>query len=142
MKTLIKAVSAFFLGIGIGALMEACISIILRENIVGVPGFVASVAPGYAKIIQCICYGGFGLVSFLCDDLFKRWKGSFYLEQGLRFLAILLYFFFIGSYLQWFAGIGASLLSLAFFIVIYAVIWIAIYFYEKRLVEKMNEKLR
>lgn len=51
MKTLRNAFVSFLVGVGIGSLIEAFISIALGVNTVGVPEFVNTVAPGYAKII-------------------------------------------------------------------------------------------
>ncbi len=142
MKTLRNAIVSFLVGVGIGALIEAFISIALGVNTVGVPEFVNTVTPGYAKIIQCLCYGGFGLVSYLCGEFFSKRKSAFYLMQGLNFLIILIYFVFVGFYLKWFTYPSSVLCSVLLFVAIYFVIWIAIYQKEKRLVEKMNEQLK
>lgn len=142
MKTLRNAIVSFLAGVGIGALIEAFISIGLGMNIVGVPAFVDTAAPGYAKIIQCLCYGGFGLVSYLCGEFCKSRKGAFYLMQGLHFLILLAYFVFVGFYLKWFTDPTSALYSVLSFAAIYFIIWIAIYFKEKRMVEKMNEQLK
>ena len=142
MKTLRNAIVSFLVGVGIGALIEAFISIALGVNTVGVPEFVNTVAPGYAKIIQCLCYGGFGLVPFLVGECLKNRKGSFYLIQGLYFFILLLYFLFVGFYLKWFVNPSSVLCSVLLFVAIYFIIWIAIYLKEKRMVEKMNEQLK
>ena len=142
MKTLRNAIVSFLVGVGIGALIEAFISIGLGMNIVGVPEFVDTIAPGYAKIIQCLCYGGFGLVPFLVGECRKKRKGSFYLMQGLNFLILLIYFVFVGFYLKWFTDPASVISSILIFVAIYFIIWISIYLWEKRLVEKMNEQLK
>ena len=142
MKTLRNAFFSFLGGVGIGALIEAFISIALGVNTVGVPDFVDTVTPGYAKIIQCLCYGGFGLVPFLVGECRKKRKGSFYLMQGLHFLILLIYFVFVGFYLRWFTDPTSALYSVLSFAAIYFIIWIAIYFKEKRMVEKMNQQLK
>ena len=142
MKTLRNAFFSFLGGVGIGALIEAFISIALGVNIVGVPDFVDTVTPGYAKIIQCFCYGGFGLVSYLCGEFCKSKKGAFYLMHGLHFFILLVYFVFVGFYLKWFTDPTSALYSVLSFAAIYFIIWIAIYFKEKRMVEKMNRQLK
>lgn len=142
MKTLRNAFFSFLASVGIGALIEAFVSIRLGMNIVGVSAFVDTAAPGYAKIIQCFCYGGFGLLSYLCGEFCKSKKGAFYLMQGLNFLILLVYFLFVGFYLKWFSNPTSALYSVLSFAAIYFIIWIAIYFKEKRLVEKMNEQLK
>ena len=142
MKTLRNAIVSFLIGVGIGALIEAFISIRLGMNIVGVSDFVNTAAPGHAKIIQCFCYGGFGLVSYLCGEFCKSKKGAFYLMHGLHFFILLVYFVFVGFYLRWFTDPTSALYSVLSFAAIYFIIWIAIYFKEKRMVEKMNEQLK
>ena len=142
MKILRNSIVSFLVGVGIGALVEAFISVVLGVNSVGVPAFVDTVALGYAKIIQCFCYGGFGLLSYLCGEFFGKRKGAFYLMQGLHFLILLVYFLFVGFYLKWFPNPLSALYAGLGFVVIYILIWIAIYFKEKRLVEKMNEQLK
>ena len=54
MKNFKDLLAGFLAGVGIGSLIEAILSMIIKENLVGVPDFVASQAPGYAKIIQCL----------------------------------------------------------------------------------------
>ena len=142
MKTLRNAIVSFLIGVGIGALIEAFVSIGLGMNIVGVSEFVDTAAPGYAKIIQCFCYGGFGLVSYLCGEFCKSKKGAFYLMHGLHFFILLVYFVFVGFYLKWFTDPTSVLYSVLTFVAIYFIIWIAIYFKEKRMVEKMNRQLK
>lgn len=142
MKILRNAVVSFLVGVGIGALIEAFISVALGANTVGVPAFVDTVAPGHAKIIQCFCYGGFGLVSYLCGEFCKSKKGAFYLMHGLHFFILLVYFVFVGFYLKWFTDPTSVLYSVLTFVAIYFIIWIAIYFKEKRMVEKMNRQLK
>lgn len=142
MKIVRNAIVSFLAGVGIGALIEAFISIRLGMNIVGVSAFVDTAAPGYAKIIQCLCYGGFGLVSYLCGEFCKSKKGAFYLMHGLHFLILLVYFLFVGFYLKWFSNPTSALYSGLGFVASYILIWIAIYFKEKRMVEKMNRQLK
>ena len=142
MKILRNAFVSFLAGVGIGALIEAFISIAFGANTVGVPEFVNAVAPGHAKIIQCFCYGGFGLLSYLCGEFFAKRKGAFYLMQGLHFLILLIYFLVVGFYLKWFPDSISALYSGLGFVAIYILIWIAIYFKEKRMVEKMNRQLK
>ena len=50
MKNFKDLLVGFLAGVGIGALIEAVLSILIKENIVGVSDFVANQAPGYAKI--------------------------------------------------------------------------------------------
>ena len=142
MKIVRNSIVSFLIGVGIVALVEAFISVALGVNSVGVPAFVDTVAPGHAKIIQCFCYGGFGLLSYLCGEFFGNRKGAFYLMQGLHFLILLVYFLFVGFYLKWFSNPTSALYSGLGFVASYILIWIAIYFKEKRLVEKMNEQLK
>lgn len=142
MKIVRNSIVSFLVGVGIGALVEAFISVALGVNSVGVPAFVDTVAPGHAKIIQCFCYGGFGLLSYLCGEFFGNRKGAFYLMHGLHFFILLIYFVFMGFYLKWFPNPASAIFSVLLFVVIYILIWIAIYQKEKRLVEKMNEQLK
>lgn len=131
----------FLAGVGIGALIEAILSMIIKENIVGVPEFVASHGLGYAKIIQCLVYGGFGLVSVLMGEIFKNKNRATYLNQTIHFCAVLGYFIFAGLYLKWFNYDLSIVISAISFVGIYLLISYISYLYEKNIIKKINNKL-
>ena len=114
---------------------------IFKENIVGVPEFVVSHAVGYAKIIQCLVYGGFGLVSALMEAIFKNKNRATYLNQTIHFFAMLIYFIFAGLYLRWFNYDFSIVISATFFVGIYLLIAYIAYLYEKNMIKKINKKL-
>lgn len=131
----------FLAGVGIGALIEAILSMIIKENIVGVPDFVANHAVGYAKIIQCLVYGGFGLVSVLMGAIFKNKNRAAYLSHTIHFFAMLIYFVCAGLYLKWFDYDFSIVVSAIFFVGIYLLISYIFYLYEKNMIKKINNKL-
>lgn len=131
----------FLFGVGIGALTEAILSMIIKENIVGVPEFVANHAVGYAKIIQCLVYGGFGLVSVLMGEIFKNKNRAAYLNQTIHFCTMLGYFIFAGLYLRWFNNDFSIVISAISFVGIYLIISYISYLYEKNMIKKINNKL-
>ena len=141
MEKIKNLLSGFLAGVGIGSLIEAIISMIIKENIVGVPEFVASHGLGYAKIIQCLVYGGFGLVSVLMGEIFKNKNRATYLNQSIHFCAMLVYFIFAGLYLKWFNYDFTIVISAIFFFGIYLLISFAFYISEKNMIEKINKKL-
>ena len=141
MKKFKDLLGGFLVGVGIGALIEAILSIIFKENLVGVPEFVASHGLGYAKIIQCLIYGGFGLVSVLMGAIFKNKNRATYLNQTIHFCALLGYFIFAGLYLKWFNYDFTIVISAIFFVGIYLLISFAFYISEKNMIEKINKKL-
>lgn len=141
MKNFKDLLGGFLAGVGIGALIEAILSILIKENIVGVPDFVASQAPGYAKIIQCLVYGGFGLVSVLMGAVFKNQTRGAYINQTIHFCAIFIYFIFAGLYLRWFNDASSIVISAIYFVGIYLLISLAFYLYEKNMIGKINNKL-
>lgn len=131
----------FLAGVGIGGLIEAILSMIIKENIVGVPEFVASHELGYAKIIQCLVYGGFGLVSVLMGEIVKNKNRAAYLNQTIHFCAMLGYFIFAGLYLKWFNYDLSIVISAISFVGIYLIISYISYLYEKNMIKKINNKL-
>ncbi len=141
MEKIKNLLGGFLAGVGIGSLIEAIISMIIKENIVGVPEFVASHGLGYAKIIQCLVYGGFGLVSVLIGGIFKNKNRATYLNQSIHFCAMLVYFIFAGLYLKWFNYDFTIVISAIFFVGIYLLISFAFYISEKNMIEKINKKL-
>lgn len=141
MKTFKDLLVGFLAGVGIGALIEAFISILIGSDIVGVPDFVASVNAGHAKIIQCLVYGGFGAVSALSGMIFKNKTRSIYLNQTIHFLILAIYFVFAGLYLRWFSGNSTMIFALASFVIIYLLISFGIYIYEKNMINEINKKL-
>lgn len=141
MKKIKDLLVGFLVGVGIGALIEAVLSIIIKENIVGVTEFVASHGLGYAKIIQCLVYGGFGLVSVLMGEIFKNKNRATYLNQSIHFCAMLGYFIFAGLYLKWFNYDFSIVISVIIFVGIYLLIAYIFYLYEKNMIKKINKKL-
>ena len=141
MEKIKNLLGGFLAGVGIGSLIEAIISMIIKENIVGVPEFVASHGLGYAKIIQCLVYGGFGLVSVLMGGIFKNKNRVTYLNQSIHFCAMLVYFIFAGLYLKWFNYDFTIVIPAIFFVGIYLLISFAFYISEKNMIEKINKKL-
>jgi len=131
---------SFLIGVGIGSLVEAIISIFLHINIVGVSSFVESVPSGYAKIIQCILYGGFGIVGLLTSKIYKL-KINLALKTILQFMCLIIYFLIVGTYLRW-TSTRNLLFSLIIFVVIYLVIWTLIYIERKKEVDMINMNLK
>lgn len=131
---------SFLIGVGIGSLVEAIISIFLHINIVGVSSFVESVPSGYAKIIQCILYGGFGIVGLLTSKIYKL-KIHLALKTILQFMCLIIYFWIVGTYLRW-TSTRNLLFSLIIFVVIYLVIWTLIYIERKKEVDMINMNLK
>ena len=141
MKKFKNVFIGFLAGVGIGALIEAILSVIIKENIVGVPEFVASFPSGYAKIIQCLVYGGFGLVSVLMAAIFKNKNRARYLNQTIHLCTVLVYFIFAGLYLKWFNFDFSMIISLIVFVGIYLLISYIFYIYEKNMIQTINKKL-
>lgn len=135
-----KYIDSFLIGVGIGSLIEAIISIFLHINIVGVSSFVESVPSGYAKIIQCILYGGFGIVGLLTSKIYKL-KIHLALKTILQFMCLIIYFVIVGTYLRW-TSTRNLLFSLIIFVVIYLVIWTLIYIERKKEVDMINMNLK
>lgn len=135
-----KYIDSFLIGVGIGSLIEAIISIFLHINIVGVSSFVESVPSGYAKIIQCILYGGFGIVGLLTSKIYKL-KMHLALKTILQFMCLIIYFLIVGTYLRW-TSTRNLLFSLNIFVVIYLVIWTLIYIERKKEVDMINMNLK
>lgn len=135
-----KYIDSFLIGVGIGSLVEAIISIFLHINIVGVSSFVESVPSGYAKIIQCILYGGFGIVGLLTSKIYKL-KIHLALKTILQFMCLIIYFVIVGTYLRW-TSTRNLLFSLIIFVVIYLVIWTLIYIERKKEVDMINISLK
>lgn len=131
---------SFLIGVGIGSLVEAIISIFLHINIVGVSSFVESVPSGYAKIIQCILYGGFGIIGLLTSKIYKL-KIHLALKTILQFMCLIIYFLIVGTYLRW-TSTRNLLFSLIIFVVIYLVIWTLIYIERKKEVDMINMNLK
>lgn len=141
MKKFKNLLVGFLAGVGIGALIEAILSMIIKENIVGVSGFVDSHAVGYAKIIQCLVYGGFGLLSTLMGAIFKNKNRTIYLNQTIHFCVMFIYFIFAGLYLRWFSYNFTLVISSIFFLGVYLLIAYAFYLYEQNTIKKINNKL-
>ena len=141
MKTFKNILVGFLAGVGIGALIEAFISILIGKDIIGVSDFVASIGAGHAKIIQCLVYGGFGIVSVISSSIFKNKTRSIYLNNAIHFVIMAIYFVFAGFYLRWFTYNSSLILALILFVIIYLLITFAIYLYEKNIIKEINKNL-
>lgn len=141
MKNIERIIKSFMIGIGVGALIEAFISLGIGENIVGVPEFVESLKPGSAKIVQCMVYGGFGLVPELFSIILKLKENHTVPKQFIHFAVLVIYFIFAEHYLKWFDGSRALIYSLIIFVIIYLIITFIYYILAKKTIDEVNRKL-
>lgn len=141
MKNIKNLIKAFILSVGIGALIEALISLIIGEDIIGMPKFIESVNPGQARIIQTALYGGFGLISNITSHLLKMEKEDTRPKQAIHFGILGIYFIFVGLYLGWFDLSINLLYSTASFIIVYLLIGLVEYYKDKKTIDEVNKKL-
>ncbi len=141
MKNIKNLLKAFILSVGVGALIEALISLIIGEDIIGMPKFIESVNPGQARIIQTALYGGFGLISNITSHLLKMEKEDTRPKQAIHFGILEIYFIFVGLYLGWFDLSINLLYSTASFIIVYLLIGLVEYYKDKKTIDEVNKKL-
>ncbi|MFR7349937.1 DUF3021 domain-containing protein [Peptoniphilus sp.] len=141
MKNIERIIRSFMIGIGIGALIEAFISLCIGENIVGVPEFVESLKPGSAKIVQCMIYGGFGLVPELFSIILKLKENHTISKQIIHFAVLTSYFLCAAHYLKWYDGRKALIYSLIIFVIVYLVVSFIYYLLAKKTIDDVNRKL-
>lgn len=141
MKNIERIIKSIMIGISIGALTEAFISLGIGENIVGVPEFVESLKPGSAKIVQCMIYGGFGLVPELCSIILKLKENHAVSKQIIHFAVLVIYFLCAAHYLKWFDGKRTLIYSLIFFVIIYLVVSFIYYLSAKKTIDDVNRRL-
>lgn len=141
MKNIERIIRSFMIGIGIGALIEAFISLCIGENIVGVPEFVESLKPGSAKIVQCMIYGGFGLVPELFSIILKLKENHTISKQIIHFTVLTSYFLCAAHYLKWYDGRKALIYSLIIFVIVYLVVSFIYYLLAKKTIDDVNRKL-
>ena len=141
MKNIKNLLKAFILSVGIGALIEALISLIIGIDIIGMPKFIESVNPGQARIIQTALYGGFGLISNITSHLLKMEKEDTRPKQAIHFGILGIYFIFVGLYLGWFDLSINLLYSTASFIIVYLLIGLVEYYKDKKTIDEVNKKL-
>lgn len=141
MKNIKNLLKAFILSVGVGALIEALISLIIGEDIIGMPKFIESVNPGQARIIQTALYGGFGLISNITSHLLKMEKEDTRPKQAIHFGILGIYFIFVGLYLGWFDLSINLLYSTASFIIVYLLIGLVEYYKDKKTIDAVNKKL-
>lgn len=141
MKNIERIIRSFMIGIGIGALIEAFISLCIGENIVGVPEFVESLKPGSAKIVQCMIYGGFGLVPELFSIILKLKENHTISKQIIHFAVLTSYFLCAAHYLKWYDGRKALIYSLIIFVIVYLVVSFIYYLLANKTIDDVNRKL-
>lgn len=142
MKTLKQSVVAFLVGVGIGQIVECVISMIVGNMAVGVPSFVTAHDPVFVKIIQTLLYGGFGIVSVLAGKFtFERNSGALVVKAIIHFAILIGYFSFVGFYLHWFTFTIGYLINLIIFALMYCGIFFGIYYFERKKIRLINERL-
>lgn len=120
MKKFKNLLVGFLVGVGIGALIDAILAIILGENFIGIREFLVRHDMVYVRILQCLVYGGFGFIFVLMDSILQNKHKTVYLNQIIQFCIIFSYFIFAGNYLKWFV-IKETL-------VLFSIVFFGIYF--------------
>ena len=141
MKNIKNLLMQFLVGIGIGGIIEAIISLYLGVEFVGYPEFLARVSPGTGRIIQILIYGGFCLVPELSTIILKLREEYSSRKQIIHFLILISYFILAGIYLKWFEASKILIYPIGVFVIIYIIIGIIYYFHDKKTIDSVNKKL-
>lgn len=142
MKTLKNCFIGALIGIGIGNLIECLLTVLYGSLVISTPQFLAAHdSLVFVRVIQTVLYAGFGIVSVVASSLFGDDGKNLFKKTTLHSIIVFAYFLATGWYLKWFSSPYEILMSTAIFIVIYALIWFAIYTSKKKEIEAVNEKL-
>lgn len=141
MKNIKNLLIQFLVGVGIGGIIEAIISLYLGFDFVGYPEFLARVNPGTGRIIQVLIYGGFGLIPELSSIILKLREEYSRRKQIIHFLILISYFIISGIYLRWFEASKILIYPIGVFVIIYIIIGIIYYIHDKKTIDAVNKKL-
>lgn len=140
MKKFFNLIVSLLVGIGIGYLIELFISGFTGNYIVVSIDFMKIHGEFETKLIHTIIYAGFGLMIYLSSLLYNLEKLNLLYSTILSFSINALYLSLIGIYLKWFK-LSEVIFVLLVFTIIYFILWTGIYFFEKRKIDKINQKL-
>ncbi len=128
----------FKTGILIGITIELIFSFFEPNALIGVDSFVKQFQYiAYAKLIEYLFYGGFGIVSALLSGLHH--KLPLFLASLIHLIILYIYFIITGSCLHWLSfGFISILVSSLIFVFIFIVIWTIFYFIAKRDIHNIN----
>lgn len=130
-----KSIRNILIGLGI-----ANISLLIFVLIAGSAGWTKiDIGLLTTQMIGSMCYGAFcGIVSLI----FESRRLSLFTKTGIQLFAFVFGYAVFGYYLGWFRSIENMLFMLIIFIVIYAILWLAIYFTQKNLADQLNKGIR
>ena len=141
MKKLGNLLTSFLIGVGIGSLVELIVSFFVGKITIGVPEYVMSQSsPVLAHFKSLMLYGGYGIVGTLAGSFYDKEKSSLLMATIINLAGLLIYHSFVGLYLKWF-NLNTLIQALITFTVIFFIIWLVIYFFEKKNIEKINKKI-
>lgn len=91
------------------------------------------------QVIGSMSYGAFcGIVSLVFES--DRW--SLFTKTSFQFFAFIAGYAIFGYALGWFRSLDNVLLMFTIYIVIYIIIWISIYSFQRRLADELNKGIR
>ncbi len=91
------------------------------------------------QVIGSMSYGAFcGIVSLV----FESKRLSVFTKTSIQFFGFVTGYGIFGYSLGWFHSLENMLLMFTIYIVIYMIIWLCIYFFQKRLADELNKGIR
>lgn len=131
-------------GIAIGCMIELLFSYLSAQGAYapGAPSFLERFSDVHqAVLIERGLYALIGVVSMLAARVYANEQRSLLLSTVLHVGAVGVMVMAAGLILGWFKSRADVLAAFAIFVVVYAVIWLRFYFYERRIARQFNEQL-
>ncbi|RST60401.1 DUF3021 domain-containing protein [Siminovitchia terrae] len=130
-----KAIRNILIGFGI-----ANLSLLIFILIAGFNGWTQmDMGLLRTQVIGSMAYGAFcGIVSLV----FESERLSVFTKTSIQFFGFVTGYGIFGYSLGWFHSLENMLLMYTIYIAIYMIIWLCIYFFQKRLADELNKGIR
>lgn len=137
----------FFSGIGIGHLFSILAAVLFIDGTnygPVVPSFTTMFGGNelLATFIAALVYGIIGMSFALASEVWNKEEWSLLKRSAIYYFVTIMPMFLAGVFLRWFPlKIGAVLLFILMFTVIYAVVWVLNYLVMRQQIKAINAKL-
>jgi len=132
----------FTTGVTIGVFVSLFVNVVLKTDYYSpaTPKLVESLGSNLATLVNFLLYGVIGIVSVFSTSIYSVESLSIFVKTILHFLVVQLGIFLVSLVLDWVESYFIFVLPIS--IVIYIIIWLVIFFQQKRDIKSLNDGLK
>lgn len=132
------------IGLFIGIACETVYSSIFGglRHYPGVPGFLEQFHnENVAVAVERILYLFYGALCALAGRVYHRPERSLWFRSALHLLCVAAGALVVGGYLHWYAHVNELAGFFGVFVLVYMLIWVIIYLWEKKKIKQINQRI-